>query len=65
MRSLTNHEAGHTGPAPQAPYYSLGLPAWASPRTGPSALRSGSARTTDLAPRVLHHLRSHSTGLER
>jgi hypothetical protein len=65
MRLLTTHEARHAGPAPQAQYYSLGLPAWAAPTTGPSASGSGSARKPDLAQRVLHHMRSHPTGAER
>ena len=65
MRLLTSHEARHAGPAPHAPYYSLGLPAWAAPRTGASASGSASARKPALAQRVVHHMRSHSTGAEQ
>ena len=65
MRLLTTHGAGHAGAAPQPPYYSLGLPAWAAPGTGPSASGSSSARKPDLAQRVLHHMRSQPTSAER
>ncbi len=65
MRLFTRHEATCLKPDPPAPYYSLGLPAWASPAAGRPPSRARAARHPSSARLTLRHIRHQLTGSRR